>query len=60
METDVDLAEKIFVPDTVTIKGKSTRRIPHALVDDVIAVPKVLIRMNHAIHLYMDIMYIKK
>ena len=43
VEKDIDLAEAIFGPDIATIKGKTPRRKPRAIIQDLIAVPAELV-----------------
>jgi len=57
---DINIAEKIFGPDTSTLKGKSTRRKPKVVVDDYIEIPPELIENSADIVLCMDIMYVNK
>ena len=58
VEKDVDLAEAIFGPDIATIKGKSARRTPRAIIADLIAVPPELLRQHSSIELCIDVMYV--
>ncbi len=54
---DVNISEKIFGPDMSSLKGKSTRRKPKPVRQDLIEIPKELIMKHHNIELCMDTMY---
>jgi len=43
---DIDLAERIIGPDIGTIKGKTTRRKPIPVVDDMIDIPYELVQLQ--------------
>ena len=60
VEKDVDLAETIFGQDIATIKGKSSRRTPRAILEDLIAVPPELLRKHSIIELCIDVMYVNE
>ena len=36
----IEIAEKIFVPDVYTLKGRITRQSPKVVVDDFIVIPR--------------------
>eukprot|EP00980_Cylindrotheca_fusiformis_P016549 scaffold4962_cov112-Cylindrotheca_fusiformis.AAC.3 len=57
---DVKLAEKIFGPDISTIKGKSTRPRPQAVIDDYIEIPEELTMHHQDLVMCMDIMFINQ
>ena len=43
VEKDIDLVEAIFGPDIATSKGKSSRRTPRVILEDLIVVPPELL-----------------
>ena len=51
---DVKLAEKIFGLDIGALKGKTTRRNPTPVVEDLIAFPKELIQAQQRVTLALD------
>ena len=55
---DVDIAEKIFGKDVLSLKSKSTRQKPKPVRADLIEIPKELIEKHHNIKLCMDTMYV--
>ena len=60
LEKDVDVAMAVFGPDISTIKGKTPRRTPRAILQDVMAVPPELIRKHSSIELCIDVMYVNQ
>ncbi|WP_288992819.1 polyprotein of Ty1/Copia retrotransposon [uncultured Marinobacter sp.] len=57
---DINISEKIFGPDMSCLKGKSTRRKPKPVRQDLIEIPKELIAKHHDIELCMDTMYVNE
>jgi hypothetical protein len=55
---DVDIAEKIFGGDIGTLKGKSTRRRPTPVTDDLVEIPSELLDQHRDLTYCMDIMYV--
>ena len=51
---DVKLAEKIFGSDIRALKGKTIRRKPNPVVEDLIAVPRELIQAKQRVTLAVD------
>jgi len=51
---DVDLAERIFGTDRGTIKGKTTRRKPIPVVEDMIDIPSELVQVQEDVILTLD------
>jgi hypothetical protein len=60
VEEDVNISEKIWGPDISSLKGKSMRRKPKPVRQDIIEIPKELIRKHHGIELCMDTMYVNE
>ena len=55
---DIKIAQNIFGPDMATLKGKSTRRKPKAVLEDWIELPKEILEKHSKIELCIDVMYI--
>ena len=55
---DVRIAEDIFGPDVATLKGKSKRRKPEPVVEDIIDIPIELKLKNQNMTMGMDLMFI--
>jgi hypothetical protein len=53
---DVNISEKIFGPDMLSLKGKLMRRKPKPVRSDLIEIPKEIITKHHNIDLCMDAM----
>jgi hypothetical protein len=53
--SDIELAEKIFGQDIGSLKGKTVRRKPIAVVEDYIEIPKELVAAQHAVKLCIDL-----
>ena len=51
---DVNLALKTLGPDVATIKGKTTRRKPQPVVDNIIEIPDELLNIHREIELSVD------
>jgi hypothetical protein len=60
VEKDVDIAEAIFGADISTIKGKTARRTPRPIIQDLISVPPELVRKHSSIELCIDVMYVNR
>jgi hypothetical protein len=57
---DVNIAEKIFGKDMSSLKGKSTRRSPPVVWEDIIEISSELIAQHKEIDLCIDIMYVNE
>jgi hypothetical protein len=57
---DVNIAEKIFGKDMSSLKGKSTRRRPPVVREDIIEIPSKMIAQHKEIDLCIDIMYVNE
>lgn len=55
---DVNIAEKIFGGDIGTLKGKTTRRRPTPVRDDLVEIPPELLLQHQDLTFCMDIMYV--
>ena len=55
---DADIAEKVFGPDVGALKGKSTRKRPVPVLEDLVAIPRELIERHQDLTLCMDVMYV--
>ena len=51
---NVNLVNKIYGPDIAAIKGKTTRRAPAPVIDNVIELPPELIEVNQDVTISMD------
>ena len=56
---DIKVAEKIFGKDISSIKGKTIKRTPKSVTDDIIDIPKQLLNNNQNVVLCMDIVYVQ-
>ena len=57
---DITIAEKIFGPDMSSLKGKSTRRKPKPVREDLIEIPRELIEQHRELDLCIDVMYVNE
>ena len=55
---DVNLADKVYGQDIGDLKGKTTRRKPDSVVEDLVEIPPELIEQHENLHLCIDIMYV--
>ena len=53
-------ADKIFSLDVPSMKGKSVRRRPEALVSDYVEIPKDILSMNMGLEVSVNVMFINK
>ena len=58
--TDVDIAQKIHGPAISTLKGKTTRKTPKAVVADEVMILQELLTNHWQIELCMDTMFVNK
>ena len=56
--TDVDVAEKIYGPDMGTLKGKTTRKKPVPVKDDLVEIPPEIKSQHKNLTLDIDVMYV--
>ena len=57
---DVDIAEKIYGQAISTLKGKTTRKTPKAMVTDEVLIPQELLTKHQQLELRMDMMFVNK
>ena len=60
MVEDVKIAEHIFRPDMLSLKGKSTRRKPKPVRKDLVEIPAKITEKHRDIELCMDTMFINE
>ena len=57
---DIKIAEAVFGPDVATLKGKTTRKTPKAVLPDTIELPKELYRNILTVELCIDTMFVNR
>jgi hypothetical protein len=57
---DVNLVEKIFGKDIVSLKGKTTRKNPTPVVSDIVEIPPELMEAQQDVDLCFDTMFINE
>ena len=57
---DIKNADKIFGPDVPSMKGKSFRRIPEAVVSNYVKIPKEILSMDTGLEVSVNVMFISK
>lgn len=60
IEEDVDLAEKIFGKDIAVLKGKTSRKTPGVVIQDIVTIPPELKLAQKEVTLCIDTFYVNK
>jgi hypothetical protein len=55
---DIDNAHKLFGDDIATLRGKTVRNTPEAVVADYVEIPKEILDMNKAVTIAADVMFV--
>jgi hypothetical protein len=55
---DVDNAHKLFGNDIATLRGKTARNAPEAVVADYVEIPKDILDMNKAVTIAANVMFV--
>jgi hypothetical protein len=58
--TDIDNAHTLFGDDIATLRGKTVRNTPDAVVADYVEIPKEIIDMNKAVTIAADMMFVNR
>ena len=60
MPRDIKNTNKIFIPDVSSMKGKSVRRRPEAVVSHYVDIPEDILGMNAALEVSVEVMFVNK
>jgi hypothetical protein len=55
---DINNAHKMFGDDIATLRGKTARNTPEAVVADYVEIPKEILDMNKAVTIAADVMFV--
>ena len=55
---DIKISDKIFVPDVPSMKGKSIRRRPEAIVSEYAKISKEILIMDMVLEVSFDVMFV--
>jgi hypothetical protein len=55
--TDIDNAHKLFGDDIATLRGKTVRNTPYAVMADYVEIPKEILDLNKAVTIAADVMF---